>query len=251
MQRFVRLKGPSIRFILLEELVVMFSAALFPGFKVVQTGHFRVIRDSEMEIDEEAQDLVGSFESALKRRRRGTCIRLALSANMSDDQVKLICDELEVSAEDTFKISGMIGQTDLKQLIIDERAELLFPPYNARFPERIRDHGGDCFAAIQAKAKNYKVRLGGVIANRSEETDEIDKFNDRVGMKTMAHFKTVDAIRKSRLKKCTIFEMEDSPDVQAVQNEYLRIAQTLADGVDPILASPMRDREIFDLLGFD
>ena len=150
-QRFIRLKGPKVRFILLEDLVVMFSAALFPGFKLVQTGHFRVIRDSEMEVDEEAQDLVGSFESALKRRRRGTCIRLALSANMSDDQVKLICDELEVSAEDTFRISGMIGQTDLKQLIIDERADLLFPPYNARFPERIRDFGGDCFAAIRQK----------------------------------------------------------------------------------------------------
>ncbi|MBX7198213.1 MAG: RNA degradosome polyphosphate kinase [Rhodospirillaceae bacterium] len=150
-QRFVRLKGPSIRFILLEDLVVMFSAALFPGFKLVQTGHFRVIRDSEMEVDEEAQDLVGSFENALKRRRRGTCIRLALSANMSEDQMKLICDELEVSGEDAFKISGMIGQTDLKQLIIDERPELLFPPYNARFPERIRDFGGDCFAAIRQK----------------------------------------------------------------------------------------------------
>ncbi|MHB1205579.1 MAG: RNA degradosome polyphosphate kinase [Rhodospirillaceae bacterium] len=150
-QRFIRLKGPAIRFMLLEDLVLMFSSALFPGFKVVQTGHFRVIRDSEMEVDEEAQDLVGSFESALKRRRRGTCIRLALSANMSDDQRKLICDELEVSAEDTFKISGMIGQTDLKQLIIDERAELLFPPYNARFPERIRDFGDDCFAAIRQK----------------------------------------------------------------------------------------------------
>ncbi len=150
-QRFVRLKGPSIRFILVEDVVVMFSAALFPGFKVAQTGHFRVIRDSEMEVDEEAQDLVGSFESALKRRRRGTCIRLALSADMQADQVKLICDELEVSGEDTFKISGMIGQTDLKQLIIDERPELLFPPYNARFPERIRDFGGDCFAAIRQK----------------------------------------------------------------------------------------------------
>ena len=150
-QRFVRLKGPSIRFILVEDVVVMFSAALFPGFKVVQTGHFRVIRDSEMEVDEEAQDLVGSFESALKRRRRGTCIRLALSGSTQDDQVKLICDALEVSGEDTFKISGMIGQTDLKQLIIDERPELLFPPYNARFPERIRDFGDDCLAAIRQK----------------------------------------------------------------------------------------------------
>jgi polyphosphate kinase len=150
-KRFVRLKGPTIRFILVEDLVLMFAGSLFPGFKVMQTGHFRVIRDSEMEIDEEAEDLVGSFESALKRRRRGTCIRLALAGDMPTDQVKLICDELEVSAEDTFKIEGMIGQTDLKQLITDDRPELLFPPYNARFPERIRDFGGDCFAAIRQK----------------------------------------------------------------------------------------------------
>ena len=106
-------------------------------------------------------------------------------------------------------------------------------------------------AAILAKSKNYAVRLGGVIANRSAATDQIDKFNEVTGLKLAGRFPDLDAIRRSRLKKCTIFEMEDSPDVQAVQNEYLRIAQTLADGVDPILASPMRDREIFDLLGFD
>ena len=106
-------------------------------------------------------------------------------------------------------------------------------------------------AAIQAKAKNYKVRLGGVIANRSEETDEIDKFNDRVGMKTMAHFKTVDAIRKSRLKKCTIFEMESTPEVDAVQQEYLNLAQKMLTDVEPLEAESLKDREIFDLLGFD
>ncbi len=150
-QRFVRLKGPAIRFVLVEDLVLMFSGALFPGYKVAQAGHFRVIRDSEMEVDEEAQDLVSSFESALKRRRRGTCIRLALAGDMPPDQVRVICDELEVSPADSFKIEGMIGQVDLKQLIIDERADLLFPPYNARFPERIRDFGGDCFAAIRQK----------------------------------------------------------------------------------------------------
>jgi len=150
-QRFVRLKGQHIRFILVEDLVLMFAGALFPGFKVLQTGHFRVIRDSEMEVDEEAEDLVRSFENALKRRRRGTCIRLALAGDMPDEQVKVICDELEVSQEDTFKIEGMIGQTDLKQLITDDRPDLLFPPYNARFPERIRDFGGDCFAAIRQK----------------------------------------------------------------------------------------------------
>ncbi len=106
-------------------------------------------------------------------------------------------------------------------------------------------------AAIQAKAKNYKVRLGGVVANRSEDTDQIDKFNARTGLKTMAHFKAVDAIRRSRLKKCTIFEMEPSEDVLAVQNEYLSLASKLINNVEPLEAEPLKDREIFDLLGFD
>ena len=105
--------------------------------------------------------------------------------------------------------------------------------------------------AINAKAKNYKVRLGGVIANRSEETDEIDKFNARTGLRTMAHFKTVDAIRKSRLKKCTIFEMESTPEVVAVQEEYLKLARRMLDDVEPLEAESLKDREIFDLLGFD
>jgi light-independent protochlorophyllide reductase subunit L len=106
-------------------------------------------------------------------------------------------------------------------------------------------------AAIQAKAKNYKVRLGGVVANRSRETDQIDKFNARVGMKTMAHFQDVDAVRRSRLKKCTIFEMESSPEVDAVQQEYLKLARTMLEDVVPLEAESLKDREIFDLLGFD
>ena len=151
LERFVRLKGEGIRFVLLEDVIRLFMNMLFPGYKVQQAGHFRVIRDSEMEVDEEAQDLVTSFETALKRRRRGTCIRLAISGKMPEDQVKIICDELEVSSKDVFRIEGLIGQTDLRQLIVDERPDLLFPPYNARFPERIRDFGGDCFAAIRKK----------------------------------------------------------------------------------------------------
>jgi len=150
-RRFIRLSGDGIRFVLVEDAILMFSDTLFPGYRVRQKGHFRVIRDSEMEVDEEAEDLVRSFESALKRRRRGTCIRLALAGDMPADQVELICNELEVSTEDAYQIEGMIGQTDLKQLILDERRDLQFPPYNARFPERIRDFGGDCFAAIRQK----------------------------------------------------------------------------------------------------
>ena len=106
-------------------------------------------------------------------------------------------------------------------------------------------------SAIKAKAKNYKVRLGGVVANRSKDTDQIDKFNERTGLKTMAHFKDVDAIRRSRLKKCTIFEMEPTEDVIEVQNEYLSLAKNMIEKVEPLEGNPLKDREIFDLLGFD
>ncbi|WVN41463.1 ferredoxin:protochlorophyllide reductase (ATP-dependent) iron-sulfur ATP-binding protein [beta proteobacterium MWH-UniP1] len=105
--------------------------------------------------------------------------------------------------------------------------------------------------AIGAKAKNYNVRLGGVIANRSAATDQIDKFNEQIGLKTMAHFPDLDVIRRSRLKKSTLFEMEDSPELKKVQDEYIRLAEKLWAGVDPLNAEPMKDRDIFDLLGFD
>jgi light-independent protochlorophyllide reductase subunit L len=106
-------------------------------------------------------------------------------------------------------------------------------------------------AAIGAKSKNYDVRLAGVVANRSRETDEIDRFCDAIGMQRLAHFRDVDAIRRSRLKKCTLFEMGDDPEVIQAQNEYLRLAQMLWDGVEPSAAQPMKDRDIFDFLGFE
>ena len=106
-------------------------------------------------------------------------------------------------------------------------------------------------SAIKAKAKNYKVRLGGVVANRSKDTDQIDKFNRETGLKTMAHFKDVDAIRRSRLKKCTIFEMEQTDDVIEVQNEYLSLAKNMLENVEPLEGNPLKDRDLFDLLGFD
>jgi len=106
-------------------------------------------------------------------------------------------------------------------------------------------------AAILAKSKNYAVRLGGVIANRSKDVDQIDRFNAQTGLALTGRFPDLDAIRRSRLKKCTIFEMEDSPEVKAVQDEYLRIAAALAAGVPPLAGTPLRDREIFDLLGYD
>ena len=106
-------------------------------------------------------------------------------------------------------------------------------------------------AAIQAKSRNYPVRLGGVIANRSAATDQIDKYNEKAGLKTIAHFPDLDVIRKSRLKKSTLFEMEPSPEIEAVQNEYLRLAASLIAGVEPLNSVSLKDRDIFDLLGFD
>jgi light-independent protochlorophyllide reductase subunit L len=106
-------------------------------------------------------------------------------------------------------------------------------------------------AAIKAKSKNYKVQLGGVVANRSKATDQIQRFNDVVGLRTLAHFPDLDAIRRSRLKKSTLFEMEPDAEIAAVQGEYLRLAQALWDGAEPQLATPMRDRDLFELLGFD
>lgn len=106
-------------------------------------------------------------------------------------------------------------------------------------------------AAIQAKAKNYSVRVGGVIANRSAATDEIDRFNKTIGLETLAHFKDLDEIRRSRLKKQTLFEMESTPALEQVKDEYLRLAEQLWNGVEPLDAVPMKDREIFDFLGFD
>jgi light-independent protochlorophyllide reductase subunit L len=105
--------------------------------------------------------------------------------------------------------------------------------------------------AIGAKARNYQVRLGGVIANRSAGTDQIDKYNQRIGLKLAAHFPDLDVIRRSRLKKSTLFEMEPSPELEAVQQEYLRLAASLWLGGEPYDCVPMKDRDIFDLLGYD
>ncbi len=106
-------------------------------------------------------------------------------------------------------------------------------------------------AAIKAKSKNYEVRLGGVIANRSAGTDEIDRFNAAIGLKRIAHFADLDEIRRSRLKKSVVFEMDGSPALEAAKAEYIRLAQSLWDGMDAIDAEPMRDRDIFEFLGFD
>jgi polyphosphate kinase len=151
LERFVRLPGAEIRFISMEQVLIQFLDRLFPNAEVLSWGSFRVIRDSEMEIDEEAEDLVRTFESALKRRRRGSVIRLTYSAGLDDDLLGTIVRELGVDDTDVIPLDGLLGLVDVKQLIVSERPDLLFEPFNARFPERIRDFGGDVFAAIDQK----------------------------------------------------------------------------------------------------
>jgi light-independent protochlorophyllide reductase subunit L len=106
-------------------------------------------------------------------------------------------------------------------------------------------------SAILAKSRDYRVRLAGVVANRSAATDEIDRFNAAVGLRRLAHFPDLDVIRRSRLKKSTLFEMDPSPEVEAAQAEYLQLAAALWAGTEPLDVQPMRDRDIFDFLGFD
>lgn len=161
-ERFVRLPpaedvpnitagtGP-IRFVLLEDLITLFLPRLFPGFINAEQGMFRLIRDTDVEFEEEAEDLVRSYESALKRRRRGRAIQLAVDARMPPDMVDFVVEELDAPRAEIFVIDGLLGLADLKQLLVDDRPDLLFTPYKPRFPERILDYGGDCFAAIRAK----------------------------------------------------------------------------------------------------
>lgn len=106
-------------------------------------------------------------------------------------------------------------------------------------------------AAVQAKSKNYAVRLAGCVANRSKDTEQVDRYCDQVGFRRIAHMPDVDAIRRSRLKKCTVFEMPDEEDIVHVQKEYVRLAETLWAGTEPLAPAPMADRDIFELLGFD
>ncbi len=154
LKRFIRLPnegGDTIRFIRLETVVGLFVARLFPGYRVRSQGAFRVLRDSDIEVQEEAEDLVRLFESALKRRRRGSVIRLEIEASMPSRLQRFVMQELKVTERESFVQKGLIGLEDTNQLIVAERPDLKFEPYVSRFPERIREHHGDCFAAIRMK----------------------------------------------------------------------------------------------------
>jgi polyphosphate kinase len=143
--------GQPIRFVLLEDLVGLFLDRLFPGFGVTGKGLFRVIRDTDVEFEDEAEDLVRSYETSLKQRRRGVAIHLEVEATMPQELRELVIDEVGATPEETHTEAGMLALVDLKQLIVDDRPDLLFKPYTPRFPGRIRDFAGDCFAAIRAK----------------------------------------------------------------------------------------------------
>ena len=154
LQRFVRLPDrgeKKARFLTLESVIGIYHDKLFPGHAVAASGTFRILRDSDIEVAEEAEDLVRLYETMLKRRRRGSVIRLEFSANMPKDLQRFIGDHLNIGGREPFIVDGLLGLDETKELILDERPDLLFEPFGSRFPERIRDHGGDCFAAIKAK----------------------------------------------------------------------------------------------------
>lgn len=149
-RRFVTLPGPA-RFLPMEELLLLHLGSLFPGYRDVGHCTFRVLRDSDLEVEEEAEDLVREFETALKRRRRGQVIRMKITTGAPEGLRALIMEELGVLPDEVVEVKGMVGMADVKELILDTRRDLLWPPFTPRVPERVQDHEGDMFAAIRQK----------------------------------------------------------------------------------------------------
>ncbi|SLN64364.1 Polyphosphate kinase [Roseovarius litorisediminis] len=151
--RFVTLPAPegTFRFLPLEELLLLHLNSLFPGYKYIGHCAFRVLRDSDLEVEEEAEDLVREFEVALKRRRRGEVVRMKVSAGAPEALRQLIMEELHVNPDEVVEVKGLIGLADLKDLVLESRPDLLWPSFTPRVPERVQDHDGDMFAAIRQK----------------------------------------------------------------------------------------------------
>lgn len=149
-RRFIALPGQA-RFLPLEELLLLHLGSLFPGYRDIGHCAFRVLRDSDLEVEDEAEDLVREFETALKRRRRGQVIRMKITAGAPEAMRALIMEELGVTADEVVEVKGMVGMADVKELVLDSRRDLQWPAFTPRVPERVQDHEGDMFAAIRQK----------------------------------------------------------------------------------------------------